>query len=336
MKKKIALFLSMIVLSSFNVSTVFAGEVTSNDAILQGVTSYVDEVYVNMDKKEKDKLTEKLYKEKTSAQKITNNSKKSNEDNKAITEAYNRVNQEEEYIVNLINSCGENTTLDNWKFNLDYLKNNYDSIKQINDVNLNYVDLYIEAYKLVSLNESMPDEKVSSEITMLATYNSGLAIDYATRYYSNYNSNYSNWSSYGGDCANFVSQCLYAGGKSMKGTPGSSSSSANFSNWFSSGSAANTSYVSSTWRGADAFRNYWQVNATSYKKFTSVSTSSWNYGYTGDAISLLNSNGRAYHTMIIVGYANPDFILAAHSSSTMTARLSSKADSNGFIIYNMR
>lgn len=88
--------------------------------------------------------------------------------------------------------------------------------------------------------------------------------------------------------------------------------------------------------GADAFRNYWQTNATSYKKFTSVDSNSYAYGYKGDAVSLLNSNSRAYHTMIIVGYSSPDFTLAAHTGSTNSAKLSEKASSNGFIIYIMR
>lgn len=357
MKKRIALFLCTLMLSSLTVSTAFAKE-KNNDDIYKGVTSYVNEVYVNLNTKEKDKLVDELYKEKSSSKNIDNSSiTKSNtlsKQAKEIDESYERVQKEEKYIVNLINSLGENTSISNWKFNYNYLKNNYDVIKKMKNININYINSYIEAYKFVLLNESMPDEKVNTRTSLnLSTsstssaavaysiastsgYNSGLAIDYATRYFKNYNPNYSNWSSAGGDCANFVSQCLYAGGKKMKGTPGSSSSAANFSNWFSSGTAQSTSNVSATWRGADAFRNYWQVNSSSYKKFTKVDTNSWNYGYTGDAVSLLDSNGRAYHTMIIVGYSNPDFILAAHSASTATTPLSSKSPSGGFIIYNMR
>ena len=140
-----------------------------------------------------------------------------------------------------------------------------------------------------------------------------------------------------GDCANFVSQCLYAGGKAMKGTPGSKSSAENTSNWFSSGKTQNILNVSSTWRGADSFKWYWMDHSESYKKFTAVDSTSWNYGYTGDAVSLLNSNGRAMHTMLITGYNNPDFILSAHTSSTNSASLKSKIKGyDSFIIYNMR
>ena len=39
--------------------------------------------------------------------------------------------------------------------------------------------------------------------------------NYAHAYWQNYNSNYSNYNSIGGDCCNFVSQCLHAAGLPM-------------------------------------------------------------------------------------------------------------------------
>ena len=44
------------------------------------------------------------------------------------------------------------------------------------------------------------------------TYNVSNAIAYADKYCINYNSAYNSYKGRGGDCANFVSQCLYAGG----------------------------------------------------------------------------------------------------------------------------
>ena len=44
------------------------------------------------------------------------------------------------------------------------------------------------------------------------TYNRTSAISYADKYCINYNSKYNSYKGRGGDCANFVSQCLYAGG----------------------------------------------------------------------------------------------------------------------------
>ena len=47
-------------------------------------------------------------------------------------------------------------------------------------------------------------------------YNANNAISYARRYCGNYNPSYANYRNMGGDCANFVSQCLIAGGISLK------------------------------------------------------------------------------------------------------------------------
>ncbi len=46
-------------------------------------------------------------------------------------------------------------------------------------------------------------------------YNPDAAVSYSDTYVYNYNPNYSNYNSIGGDCANFVSQCLHAGGLEM-------------------------------------------------------------------------------------------------------------------------
>ncbi len=47
------------------------------------------------------------------------------------------------------------------------------------------------------------------------TYSPQKAVQYADTYWSNYNDLYPNYSIIGGDCADFVSQCLYAGGLPM-------------------------------------------------------------------------------------------------------------------------
>ena len=99
---------------------------------------------------------------------------------------------------------------------------------------MTYVNSYIESYGWVLLLKNTPEEKasnISTRATTTAAYDYTAAANYANTYYENYNTNYPNWSSYG-DCANFISQCLFAGGKSMVGT-GSTSDAENWSNWFS-------------------------------------------------------------------------------------------------------
>ena len=55
------------------------------------------------------------------------------------------------------------------------------------------------------------------------SYNAGAAISYARTYCSNYNSAFINYRNLGGDCANFVSQCLMAGGQDFNGCGGKDS-----------------------------------------------------------------------------------------------------------------
>ena len=47
------------------------------------------------------------------------------------------------------------------------------------------------------------------------TYNAAAAVKYARNWWNRRNPNYDDFSYSGGDCANFVSQCLIAGGFSI-------------------------------------------------------------------------------------------------------------------------
>ena len=52
---------------------------------------------------------------------------------------------------------------------------------------------------------------------ILLCYNPSAAVEYARKYCQHYNPAYGNYANSGGDCANFVSQCLIAGGQSLDG-----------------------------------------------------------------------------------------------------------------------
>lgn len=68
------------------------------------------------------------------------------------------------------------------------------------------------------------------------------AVAYARQYAMNYNPQYPSYASSGGDCMNFVSQCLHAGGMPMK-TQGFL--------WYATNSTG-----SSSWKGVDSFLAY--------------------------------------------------------------------------------
>lgn len=338
--KKRSLVLLFIFICLISSQVVFANSDSVDTKLYERIKSHVNENYSTLSEFEKLELTDEIYLEKTDPKYYIEDSYIRSISNNNVDESYDIVMNEEKYIVSLINDLldkNSSTSLDNWKFNLSFLKENYDEISDISDINLDYVNSYINAYEIVLLLEDEPNERLNFDSleskSMYSSYLAHYAVEYASDYYRNYNPNYPDWGGYGGDCANFVSQCLHAGGKRMRGTPGSSSSAQDFRNWFSVGSTTNTSNVSSTWRGADAFRHYWQSNSTSYKKFNSFSLSAVDYGRVGDTVTLLNSNGRGYHTLIIIGFSSSDLIMAQHSSSRYDVRLSDKSN---FIIYNMR
>ena len=59
-------------------------------------------------------------------------------------------------------------------------------------------------------------------IGAITSYNRNAAVSYAKKYCSNYNPNYRNYNPDGGDCANFFSQSLIAGGFNLVNMCGSS------------------------------------------------------------------------------------------------------------------
>lgn len=76
-----------------------------------------------------------------------------------------------------------------------------------------------EYYNTISVKSVQEYRKASNFNTLNNwSYNSTNAVNYALNNYNNYNSSYPNVTALGGDCANFVSQSLYAGGIPMNGS----------------------------------------------------------------------------------------------------------------------
>lgn len=153
------------------------------------------------------------------------------------------------------------------------------------------------------------------------------AVKYANKHYENYNRNYPNFSDdpgEGGDCTNFISQCLYAGG--MKWVEKSRYYD-RAENWWCKKGATDRdgdSRITLTWKLATGFKNHWKTRSAKYSSNTVLSMkrqwSDWlDELKLGDVIQLANSSGSPYHTMIISGYASGDFKLAAHTKDTNSA-----------------
>ena len=98
--------------------------------------------------------------------------------------AYENMLIRESYIVDLISQLSEEETrFDNWEYNLNYLVDNYKYLNQLADLNMSYIDIYIETYENLKLTKNLPDEKkAESKVSVLSTYSRDDAVDYALLY----------------------------------------------------------------------------------------------------------------------------------------------------------
>lgn len=85
-------------------------------------------------------------------------------------------------------------------------------VKKIDDLKYKKDNVKVEAEKLKNEKTKYLLNKPSASIMSYSGYNGIAARDYAYTYHKYYNTNYSDWGADGGDCTNFVSQCLKAGG----------------------------------------------------------------------------------------------------------------------------
>lgn len=187
-------------------------------------------------------------------------------------------------------------------------ENNEEIIEQVND----------ELDTEIPLTKEMPLTKGIQSRAASYNYNETLAINYAKKFAHKNNS--AEYPVFGADCANFVSQSLKEGGVRMV----QGSVSAN-SSWFcNSKNANNTSQISSTWRGAQSFRWHWgerakggmrTVKKSDFNSQSKFVNNVYNKTYKGDAISLVNSQGMAYHTIIVTdrNTSSKKMSYAAHS-----------------------
>ena len=121
------------------------------------------------------------------------------------------------------------------------------------------------------------------------SYNASAAVDYARQYWNNYNSAYTNYNSVGGDCANFVSQCLYAGGLEQD------------DRWYN-GSAA--------WISCSSQIAYFRDMG-----FTVIDYAQASDIQIGNPVYYYNGNSMA-HTAICVGYSSDGTpLVAAHNKN---------------------
>ena len=146
-------------------------------------------------------------------------------------------------------------------------------------------------------------------------YDRERAVSYAKRWALSRNPLFYNFSGVGGDCTNFVSQCIYAGCGVMNYTP--------TYGWY---------YLSATdrapaWSGVEElYRFLTEVpefreengGVGPYAKDARVARSV----ELGDVIQLQNEEGKFYHTLLITGFTEDDILVSAHTNDALDRPLS--------------
>lgn len=157
---------------------------------------------------------------------------------------------------------------------------------------------------------------------MLATipYDRAHAVEYARRWALDRNPLFYNFEGLGGDCTNFVSQCVLAGCCVMNYTP-------DFGWYYQSPDDR-----APAWTGVKFFFDF----ITGVREFSEQNGGVGPFGYLlprrdrrphtavvpGDVIQLANDAGDYYHSLIVTGIIGNDILVASHSDDALDRRLS--------------
>jgi len=175
-------------------------------------------------------------------------------------------------------------------------------------------------------------------------YNRTKAKNYALDWAKGRNKNYPDFANAGGDCTNFISQAVHAGGIAMRGTGDGCEHEVNSSEWYvhSGGSRdckggwSNWEW-STPWAAAWPFRNYHAYkigNATSLGWTTSASIADRHLGV-GDVVQMQkqkNGSWSTYHTMIVTEDIHNDLKVSYHDTDNRNKKLSDIERNNTIII----
>lgn len=140
-------------------------------------------------------------------------------------------------------------------------------------------------------------------------YNRENAVEYARRWAFERNPLFYNYTGVGGDCTNFVSQCVFAGSCEMNFTP--------IFGWFYLDSETRTA----SWTGVEFFYNFFTANqgAGPFGRETDEGNVE-----IGDVVQLADESGDYYHTLLISGFSpEGEILVAAHSDDALDRPLSS-------------
>ena len=139
------------------------------------------------------------------------------------------------------------------------------------------------------------------------SYNRTAAVNYARKWALSRNPAYYDFENIGGDCTNFASQCVFAGSGVMNFTP--------VTGWFYKSANDRTP----SWTGVEFFHDFLINNRSVGPYAKEVSR---NEVQPGDIAQLGGSNGRFYHSPVIIA-VKPVILIAAHTFDALDRQLDS-------------
>lgn len=153
---------------------------------------------------------------------------------------------------------------------------------------------------------------------MLVTleYDRERAVEYARRWALSRNPLFLDFTGLGGNCTNFVSQCVFAGCGVMNYTE--------TFGWY----YISPSRRAPAWSGVDEFYDFF----TGEPEFVRANGGLGPYATElrtdrtvelGDVIQLSNASGNFYHTLIVTGYDSRGLLVSAHSDDALDRPLDS-------------
>ena len=148
---------------------------------------------------------------------------------------------------------------------------------------------------------------------------------YIDAYWKNYNPAYPSFSHGGGDCTNFISQVLYAGGMPWADDKNPANHKKS-TNWYCKPGATNKDSerrITFSWKIAAVFKAHWIKRVEMHKVYSyagAIQNINFLSGevFLGDVVQFCYSSGVPYHTLAVTGfnrdpeYHIKDIVLASH------------------------
>lgn len=143
---------------------------------------------------------------------------------------------------------------------------------------------------------------------LMKPYNRERAVEYARRWALSRNPLFTDFSGLGGNCTNFVSQCVYAGCCKMNYTP--------TFGWY---------YVSAddrspSWTGVEFFYDFFTTNEGEGPFADVIRRRQLS---PGDVIQLADASGDFYHSLIVSAINGAEILVCSHSVDSLDRPLSS-------------